>query len=120
MTATPTTAPREVLERASIIFGNDRSLHWDRAVELAAEQIEAEQAIDAERQAKSKAFTDSIAAFWSCGCCGGNAGPGARDALCERCRFVVNVVRAERLGADVIGKHTRREMASAYLDNRPG
>jgi hypothetical protein len=114
-TATP---GRETLERASAIFAADRTLDWATAVARAAAQLEAENAEEAERMAKAKEFTDSLAAFWSCGCCGANAGPGARDGVCSDCRAVVASVHAERRASSLVNGRTRRELAEAYLDLR--
>jgi hypothetical protein len=110
------TAPREVLERASTIFGNDKTLHWDRAMEMAGEQVAAEAADETERHAKATALTDSMRRFWTCGCCGTGNSLGAQDGLCDQCKPVVAQLRAERAAGELIGSLTRRQLAERYLE----
>jgi hypothetical protein len=45
---------------------------------------------------------------------------GARDGLCDACRPVVAVVRAEGRAAEMIGDRSRRELANAYMEERKG
>jgi hypothetical protein len=114
-TETPT---REALDRRRQIWDRQPDLHYDEVITLANAELAAEQAEEAERHAKAKEITDSMSALWSCGCCAGNAGPGAQDGLCPDCRPVVARVIAERRASQLVNGRSRRELAEAYVDYR--
>jgi hypothetical protein len=136
MTTTPTTAPREVLERASQIFGTDKGMHWDTAMLRASEQIEAEHAARAERQAKQAAVAEEHRRAVACRSCDApgqltyigasererlqGSMHGFVDCLCSACRHVVLSEWTRRQGAELVDGKTRSALANEYLDRREG
>jgi len=112
----PTTHDRATIERASLLFSQDKNLHWNEALAQAAAQLAVEAEQRAEAEAATKAQIDSFRRLIACGACGvPTFGP---ERLCPPCLRVAMAIRAERSGAEVIGDHTRRELVEACLDRR--
>jgi len=82
-----------------------------------ATEAEAEAIEEAERRRIARGVAELHAWDRVCRCCGqGDAGPV--DGVCGECRAVLAALRAERLGAETINGHTRRQLAERYLDTQ--
>jgi hypothetical protein len=79
-------------------------------------QLAAEEAVAADARARADEFTASATALmFRCGACGGTRTSSATDALCDACRAVMVVVKAERLFDEQIDGHSRRALVEQYL-----
>jgi hypothetical protein len=90
--------------------------------EAAGAFVDAEIAAEVEANAEGKRHIDGIVAsldaMTTCACCRVNSAFGSQDALCARCRPIVQRLQAERLGAELVNGHSRAELAERYLDSR--
>jgi hypothetical protein len=97
--------------------------HPDATDEQAGQVVDAQIAAEEEANAEGKRHIDGIVAsldaMTTCACCRVNSAFGSPDALCARCRSIVQRLQAERLGAEKVNGKTRRQLAERYLDSRP-
>jgi hypothetical protein len=78
------------------------------------EEAELERAQATEVARKCAELDDLVDACSRCLVCGGNRS-GRPDGLCGDCALVVNVMRAERVGAERINGQTRKQLVAQYL-----
>jgi hypothetical protein len=115
LTVGPPENPERRSRRLQYLIG-----HPDASDDQAAAAVDEQLAQEDEQAAAGKQWvadiTDSLAAMTACGCCWVASAFGSPDALCADCRPVVNRVRAERLEAEQVNGHSRRQLAEAWLD----
>jgi hypothetical protein len=92
----------------------------DEAAAIVDQEMAEEDEAEAERREHFDGIIASMNRLFTCSCSGVGASVGNRDGLCNSCRPVVARVRAERLEAEAVHGHTRRELAEAYVANRTG